>query len=207
MSDWLPKKAARKKLAELLNLLDERQIEETILKPLDRAAATFPLENKADDAEAAPGPFLEAIGCFIKHIYAHGLRTKRDLSQTQAEAEAAFLLGQSYRGQHGTGYEAALLDCAGLGPEGLPYLRDFLLEAVKHSQRRKHRAWVRQALVETLDWEMKRALTRLAIDYLRAVLSEEVTGQPPERFVASLPELLQHCADVRAEFRRMVDRV
>lgn len=202
--------SSRKKCSQILDrmlaLLDDDYIHTTIDLPLERASQDFARIKYAAPEDPRNSPLLAQLGKYVRHVYAHGLRASRELSQHQAETEAVYLLERFYQAQTGRGYEAALLDAASGEAEGADYLRAFLLDVLKQEERRKHVRWVVDHSSDSQDWEQSQALLAVLIERFREVLPADLAEARPERFADYFPQLLLVCAGARAELRNRVLR-
>jgi len=201
---------SRKKCEQILDrmlaLLDDDYIHTTIDLPLERASQDFARIKYTAREDPRNSPLLAQLGAYVQHVYAHGLRSPRELSMHQAETEAVFLLERFYQAQTGRGYEAALLDAASGEAEGADYLRAFLLDVLKQEERRKHVRWVADYGFDSQDWEQSQALLAVLVERFREVLPADLAEARPERFADYFPQLLLMCVGARAELRTMVFR-
>ena len=188
-------------LRRILDILDPELINRLIVLPLEKAGAAFRWDRQSQGGDLAPAAFLDVIGAFIQKVYAEGLRNPKRLDEMQAQAEAVFILERSYQGLGGRGYEAALVDCISQGSEGLQQTLRFLLGAVAHAERRRHLQWALGALLDPLDWGLRKEIASLLIKQTHDILPPDISNAPPERFVECLPDMLLNYVEARSELQ------
>lgn len=188
-------------LSRTENLLSADHLCRTIDIPLEQAAREY--ESNATEAHGynTSAEFIEQLAAYVQHLYAHGCRTPCKLDSTRAEIQVVFLLERDYQSLSGRGYEAALLDSTQQGNEGLFFVRNFLLDALKQEQRRKYMNWVLTCSVSHLDWWDKVSLTRLLLERLQQSGCEMPDWTRPERFAEYARELLLEYVSAVTKYR------
>ncbi len=199
-------KRFRQILDRTLALLDEDDLCRTIDAPLERAEREFSRREATAEACSQAEDLLRRLGSYLQFLYGRGLRVPRRLTDRQSEMEVLSLLQRHYQSLSGRGYEAAWVDSQGQGEVGIALLRDFLLDAVKQEERRKHLNWVIRSNVEVLNWQEKVAITQLLLRRLRHMGCEVLDPDTPWRFADYTSPVLLTYAGELARYRRWLSK-
>ena len=181
-------------LRELFETLDEEHLRRKIDEPLHIAAGSF---RNGSGGSFSHLRFIEEIGSFAQHIYRHGLLLSEELSPEQARAEVVALLERYYRSNTGHGFAAALLDTANAENGRLESVIEYLVQAIKCSQREKYTQHIFNACLNRCDWQTRCRLAELLLNHFRPFLPENILRCPPAQLVGNIPELLLGCLHVQ----------
>lgn len=175
-----PVRSAEEALDKIEGLLREEKILTEVDQALDEATQAFRLELEQPLSHLS---FNQAVGEFVRHVYQTGLRLPRHLSETEATAEAVFLLTRHYRGGYTEGYEGALLDAMEGNLEGLELVLSRVSESLKEIERAKYVNWVFADHFDRLDWEARRRLVMAYLHQNRDFLPAKLLELDPARLV------------------------
>jgi hypothetical protein len=183
-------RTAHEALCKLFETMGPAVLSREIDQPLNAALRSF---QHPPSTESPQQTLIETAGRFVQHLYEHGLRPRRYLSQSCARAEAIAILDATYRTQTDTGYEAALLDVILFG---LQPILDSILEAVRYRARAQ---FVRSAAARILlsrDWSTRRRITAMICSHYSRLFPAWLQDCNADQFVDELPELVTACASV-----------
>ena len=203
MTDSYKRTLAESTLDRIDSLLDEGHMQESIDRRLDSAAVTF-LMPGIDSTIPSNRGFLDLIAKFARHVHLCGLPISRNLTATQARAEAVSILERTYQGQGGRGYEAALVDTLSLGESGADYILSYVTNALKVEERRKHIRWVLATNIDSLSWESKRDIVCVILCRLKDLLPDEVRTCRPERLADFCARLILDNIETANELKHAV---
>ena len=171
----------------ILDLLNNERITKEVDAPIDQAVEDFRLDITPPLSHES---FNQVVAQFIQHLYLHGLRIHRELSDEKALTEAISILQMRYQGVHTTGYDGALLDAISGNLEGLELVMFRLAESIKEVEREKYAKWVFVSNVDQLDW---RARHKIALAYLKQyedILSPQLRDMDPARLADNINDLI-----------------
>ena len=184
----------------ILELLDEENMRRTIDGPVDTAVASFHVESTTPVSHHR---FHQVIGEFTQHVYRSGVRVSRELSPTQAAAEAIFLLENGYRSAQSDGYDAALLDAMNPQTDGIRWVLAHLADIIKEKERGKYTSWVFATTLGSLDWSAKCRLAQVLLDQLSPCLVPQLRRCTGAQLVDEIPALLTTDLSTDAWLRRL----
>ena len=173
-------------IREIFDLLGEEALQQSCDSPINDAAQSFQLP---ETDKVTYRLFLETIGSFVQHIYAHGWMPRQALSLPQARAEAIRLLQRNYQGQGAYGFEAAYLDALNPTFNGLEFIITQLTQIMISKARQRYTNWVLQDHLNCLEWS-ERVL--MANKLMQRWLSLE----PDNMEHAHPSQLADHCGDL-----------
>jgi len=187
MADSNPAQTAAQVVGRIIQLLSDEEVRREIDDPIDHAAQSFRFEPKEDSPVRL---FHQAIAEFVQHLYARGMRLRRNLSRGEALAIAIAILERGYIGEQTSGYEAACLDA--LDPElnGIEHVVRQMAEIIKASEREKHAAWVLAMSLDPFDWQMKQRIAEFLLERLKPVLPAELASISNQRWGKNWDALL-----------------
>lgn len=170
--------------ARILELLRHRLAEPTLTAliddPIALAARTF---RAPDMPVASQAEFLDLAAGFLRHVCTTAFPVGRQLSPSQARAEAIGVFEQGFPG----GFRGALWDAKhplGLEPASIV---EELAALLKTRLRKAHAQWVFACVLGDLDWQ-----TRCQIAGL--ILRTWGDRRPPELLSASSDQYADHLA-------------
>jgi hypothetical protein len=180
--------------SDLLSLIDEVcaltstdtlrcLIDEAILL----AAGSF---GEGPKAPITTETFLEVIGEFVGQLYAHGLGVARQLTSSQARAEAVAILEEGYEGPDSRGFDAALMDGTDPKGPGIEWVLERIAAAIIVRQRSQHVRWVFETRINSLNWADKCRLAEFLIAQNTVFFPEALLGCRPAQLAHLLAELI-----------------
>jgi len=134
--------------------------------------------------------FLKVIGEFVGHLYAKGLCVGRQLTSSQARAEALSILEEGYEGPGSYGFDAALLDATDPKGPGIEWVLERIEAAIIGRQRSQHVRWVFETRINSLNWADKCRLAQFLMAQNAAFLPEALLGCRPAQLAHLLTELI-----------------
>ena len=183
-----PAPTAEQVVSRIIELLGDEEVRREIDDPIDQAAESFRFEPK----EASPVRlFHQAIAEFVQHLYARGMRLRRNLGRGEALAIAIAVLEQGYVGDQTSGYEAACLDARNPELNGIEHVIRQMAEIIKASEREKHAAWVLATSLDPFHWQMKQRIAEFLLERLKSVLPPELPSTPNQRWGKNWDALLR----------------
>lgn len=182
---------------EILDALSEETLQILINDPIDRAVKTFPFRFERVDSHRA---FILILGAFVQHLYKHGLRAPRHLTDAEAQEEALWFLERHYRGEHVQGFEGACLDAMCGSRFGLEGLFDKIAAIQKDQQRQKYISWVLTSHIDPSDWQLRIRLAEEYIDRYRRFWPEKIQAYPSYLLAHGLQDLLDVHASTKPKF-------
>ena len=180
---------AQRLLREMAALLDEGVITERIDEPVDSAVASFPFSNPSEYDHRR---FHDLIVRFIQHLAAGMVWGRGELSYDHAHDEAVALLERLYDGEHGRGYDGAVVDAADPEGWGIPFVLLVLAEGIKQDQRALYERWVQTRCLAGADWGVRCTAAEIMLERCRHMLPAMVRDWPAERWADSLFTLFTH---------------
>ncbi len=178
---------AEKVLERIRFLLDPEKIEREIESPIDRVLESFHCEQPTVFSQES---FHQVIGDFVRLLYRKGLRIPKELSRSEAVAEAIHILEQGYQGQNTTGYGVAFYDAADGEQKGINYVVVQMAELVKKAQRQQYVRWVLGTAPPEFDWRTKCQIVQFLAKSLSPFLSPSIHACPPSQLADQWRELL-----------------
>ena len=134
--------------------------------------------------------FLKVIGEFVGHLYANGLGVARQLTSSQARAEAIAILEEGYEGQDSRGFDAALLDATDPNRSGIEWVLEQITAVIILRHRSQHVRWVFEMRINALDWACKCHLAEFLMAQNLTSLPEALLGCRPAQLAHLLAELI-----------------
>ena len=142
-------------IREVSELLNEDALQQACDEPIKAAASSFKWpESDRPTYEF----FLNTIGSFINHVYAHGWNPRQVLAPDQAKAEAISLLQRYYQGQSASGFEAAFLDALDPTFNGMEFVVAQITQILATKAREQHIRWILHTRLNSLDWSNRRLI-------------------------------------------------
>jgi len=185
---------------QIVALLDEQHLHQTIDTALDAAAASF---QRPETPNVTHELFHRVLGDFVAHVYEHGLSIPQKLSLQQACAEAIALLDAGYQGPHRSGYEAALVDALDTAMDGMALVLFRLTEVLKVTERQKYTRWVFTEALAPLDWQCRCRVAETLLDRLRTFLPAELLRCTAAQLADEIPALIIMDLGTNAPFQRL----
>jgi len=186
-----PDDTARLRATEIIDtvrgLLDEARMAWLFDEPIDRALDAF---ECPEGTGYSHGAFLKTVADFTRHVYQHGLRGQRRLSDGQALDEAVALLEQIYQGADADGYAAAAVDAADPHRAGVQTVLAALAEALKARERQAYVRWVVARHIDAAGWDTRCAMAAVLLERLADYLPPELLECPPEQLAHRVFRLL-----------------
>jgi hypothetical protein len=179
---------AARVLNELIAQLSEESVEGLIDARVDEAVAEFTCPEVGECSEAV---FRDTVGKFIGHVRRRLLVSGEGSCDAEDFGWAIAFLESDYRGTHGDGYYAAVLDAMDSSRTGLQVVLARIGEAFKARYRTIHACWTFARRIGALDWKLKCALATELLGRCREWLPPEIQQSPPEQWADLVPELLE----------------
>jgi hypothetical protein len=173
-------------LENILDTLSEDKMQEIIDDPIDQAVNSFsyPLETVNNHRE-----FNRTMGAFVLHLYKHGLRASRNLTDPEAREEAIWFLEQNYSEEKTKGYDGALLNALSDNPSGISGVLGKIAQAFKDRERNNYSFWVLTSNIDPSDWQLRIQLTQ---EYLQ----QYGWQLPPEVQTYQISQIANHLEDL-----------
>lgn len=178
---------ASRLLEEITQLLSEDYLRTTCDELFQKAVNTFQWPESPPANQAA---FLDTVGSFVSHIYAHAWQPKQILAPSQGRAEAIRLLKGHYHGQHASGYEAAYLDAQHPTFAGLEFVLDQLSQILANKARKQHLHWVLHEHLSCLPWSLKRQVASELMKRWQIIDPQSLHQSNPSQVADYCAELL-----------------
>jgi hypothetical protein len=187
MAHCSPDQTAAQIVGRIIELLGDEEVRREIDDPIDQAMESFRFESRQGSPVRS---FHQAIAECVQHLYACGMRLRRNLDRREALAIAIAILERGYVGEQTSGYEAACLDA--LDPElnGIEHVVRQMAEIIKTSEREKHAAWVLATSLDPFDWQMKQRIAEFLLERLKSVLPPELASISDQRWGKNWDALL-----------------
>ena len=177
---------ARRLLEEVTRLLSEDYLRATCDESFQKAVNTFQWPESPPLDQAV---FLDTLGSFVSHVYAHAWSPKQKLAPSQARAEAVRLLQGHYQGQTASGYEAAYLDARHSTFAGLEFVLAQLGQILADKARKQRVRWVLHEHLNCLPWSLKRQMASEMMKRWRIIAPQSLHQTNPS-------QMADHCADL-----------
>ena len=177
---------------EVLDLISEEHMRETIEAPLEAAAAKLDLRGKCP-AGVSYGEFAVVVTDFITLVYSEGFPCPIRLSRDMACAEAVFLLDRTYQGNCADGFAGAFLDVRDHGDAGLANVLTHTLSAIVSIQKGRHIEAVMTTRVRFLPWETRISLAVFLLEN-GDFESEYLLRCAPWQLADLCPEMIMSCS-------------
>ena len=174
-------------LDEIFELIDEKYMQQTIDKPIEKAAASFEFD---DTAPVTHHNFIQITSKFVKHIYEHGAGVRQQLSTSQARTEMTAILEKGYQNTGDSGYHAAYLDSINQEIDGLEFVLAKVAEFIIMMTRARHIRWVCTSRIDPSDWSAKCRIVKILLKRWGNCLSLSILDCPPAQLADFLPELI-----------------
>ena len=133
--------------------------------------------------------FLDAITTFYAHIFRHIDGTGKALDNERLRVEALDVLKKTFNQKKG--YNEALTEAKEGTRGGLRYILDMMTEYLKEEAKGKHILKTLKENIDPLDFSTKAILIAGIMERLEGHLPEEITSQPPEKYVADYEEIIK----------------
>lgn len=173
-------------LEEVTRLLSEDCLRVACDDPIQEAVGSFQWPESPPLDQAI---FLDTLGSFVSHVYAHAWSPKQKLAPAQARAEAVRLLQGHYQGQNASGYEAAYLDARHPTFAGLEFVLGQLGQILVDRARKQQVRWVLHQHLNCLPWPLK-------VQVASELMQRWQTVDPESLHQANPSQMADHCADL-----------
>lgn len=173
-------------LEEVIRLLSEDCLRESCDEPIEEAVGSFQWPESPPLDQAI---FLDTLGSFVSHVYAHAWSPKQKLAPGQARAEAVRLLQGHYQGQNASGYEAAYLDARHSTFAGLEFVLGQLGQILVDKARKQRVRWVLHQYLNCLPWALSRQVASELMQRWQIVDAESLHQTNPS-------QMADHCVDL-----------
>ncbi len=173
---------------EIFDTLNEEKLQAIITNPINRAVNDFTIQPEGVDNHQE---FIKTVGDFFQHLYKHGLRVPRYLTETEAREEALWFLEKNYKGEKHQGYDAAFEDAVCNRRPGLTSVLGQIAAIIKDHERENYIYWILTRYIDPSDWHLR---MQLAEEYLKRYgkfWPEEVITLQPFELAQGLQGLLQ----------------
>jgi len=174
-------------LDEIFELIDEKYMQQTIDKPIEKAVASFEFD---DTVPVAHNNFVQITSKFVKHIYEHGAGFRHQLSPSQARTEMTAILEKGYQNTGDSGYFAAYLDSINQELNGLEFVLAKVAEFITMITKARHIRWVCTSRLDPSDWSAKCRIVEILLKRWGNCLPPSILDYPPAQFANFLPELI-----------------
>ena len=179
-------------VSEILELVSEEHMRETIDAPLEAAAAAFDVRGKCSTV-ASHLEFAAAAADFVALLYRDGYSYPMHLSCEQACAEAVFIIEHTYRGEYADGLAGALMDVRSQGDAGLAGVLSHLLRVLTSTLRDHYVKAVMTTRVRFLPWEKRTSLAAFLLQHGGYEL-EHLRQCAPWQLADLCPEMIMNYA-------------
>jgi len=191
---------ANKILEEVLELIDEEYMQQTIDEPIEKAVESFEFN---DTIPVTHQTFIRIIGDFVRHIYEHGISVRQQLSTSQAHTEMMAVLEEGYQSPSGRGYYTAYLDSKNQKTNGLQFVLAKVAEIITIMTRSRHIKWIFASRIDPSDWSTKCKIAEIFLKHRKSHMSQSLRKCPTDQFADYLPELI----NVKISIDKTVNKV
>lgn len=172
---------------KIFNLLDENNISKEIDSLINKAIDEFVFEFSGEYSHKR---FHYLISKLVQFIYKRGLKLPKEISLTEALAEAISLLELGYRNDYSAGYDAAIVDASNPEINGLELIKSALIEIIKNIEQQKYIEWVFTASIDPATWETKCKVIEFLLTLYAPFLPKNIQISESYLFVDSYKELI-----------------
>ena len=169
-------------IEQILELTDEEYLQARIDKPVENVLAAFEHDI---NARITHRYFMDTVSDFVRRIYLHGPGISQTLSQSQASAEALFIIENAFGSPHVQGYDAAIIDAFDDFESILNGMAGFIITRT----REKHIRWVYSICIDPFDWPTRCLIAEILIRTWKAFLPHSILSCTPNQFADVLPQL------------------
>ena len=175
-------KRATAVIEKILELTDEEYLQHRIDRPVEKVLAAFEYDSNASINHIY---FIDVVGDFVRRIYLHGPGISQDLSQSQASAEALFIIENAFGSHDVQGYDAAIVDAFNDFESILTRMAGFIIAR----SRERHIRWVYATCIDPSDWPTKCLIAEILIETWKPFLPPSILSCAPAQLADSLPQL------------------
>jgi hypothetical protein len=167
---------------QIFELTDEKCLQIKIDRPIEKVLEAFEHDI---NARITHRYFMDTVSDFVRRIYLSGTGIRQNLSRTQANAEALFVIEKAFGSPQVGGFEAAIVEAFGDFESVLNRLAGFIISW----NREKHIRWVYATYLDPSDWRIKCLIAEILIEMWGAFLPPSILSCSPTQFAESLPHL------------------
>ena len=175
-------KRATAVIEKILQLSDEEYLQNRIDRPIEKVLSNFEYEA---NAQITHHHFMNTITHFVGQIYLYGFGNKQHLSQTQAGAEALFIIEKAFGSADVPGYDVAIVEAFTDFGSILTGIARFFISWT----RKKHIRWVYTTCLDPLDWQIKCLIAEILIKMWEPFLPPTILSCSPSQLTNVLPQL------------------
>jgi len=187
MMNLKPKAEAEKVVEKVFELIDEQNLYLRINQPIEEAALSFGFDEKT---RVTHHTFHHLISNFVRHICQKGVGIQQTMTDSQAHAEAVFILETGYQNLNSIGYYAAFLDAINPQLNGFNVVLTQLTEIITTQARTEYIRWVFATCIDSLSWETRRLITEILLERWEPFLPPSILRCSPAQLADHLPELI-----------------
>ncbi len=173
---------------EVFYLLDETHIKQTIDTPIQMIAAEF---ETGENERVSFHSFLGITGNFIKKAFQLKIFCSQQLSDDEAQSEAAAILSSFYNDAREDGLMAAYLDTINADMDGIEFIIAQLTAILIKIARDKYTRWIVSSKISCLDWPVKYEIVKTIMAQNDRYLPSDIKNCPPGILTARLHDLIQ----------------
>lgn len=182
MTNFRDKKRAVAVIEKVLELTDEEYLQRLIDKPVEKVFASFEFDR---NARVSHYYFMDVVGDFVRRIYLDGLGASRNLSRSQARAEALIIIERAYQSQDVQGYYAALAEAFNGIESVLARIAEFIITRT----RERHIRWVHSSRIDPFDWPTRCLIAEILIERWGPFLPPDIRSCNSAQLADALPQL------------------
>lgn len=192
---------ASERLDRVFAALHEAVIQREIKEPIDRAFDTFIRESSSLFQQ---NDVVIPTAVLIQQIDRKAIKPHHGLTDSKVQVEAFNLLDRFYQGKRGTGYLAAMIDYLSQDIQDKMAVLGQVADIIKTQRKETYIRGVFWHSVLSLSNQTKSAMVQALMTRYAPVLSPEILQTSPSQLIDELPQLIQLCLKVDAQFLSII---
>ncbi len=169
-------------IEKILELTDEEYLQGRIDRPVEKVLAAFEYDRNTLMSHRY---FMDIVADLVHRIYLNGPGVSRDLSRSQASAEALLILEQAFGSHDVQGYDTAIVAAFTDFESILTGMAEFIISRT----RERHIRWVYTTCIDPFNWPTKCVIAEILVDKWKSFLPPGILSCTPAQLVDALPQL------------------
>ena len=182
MTNSKNRKRATAIIDKILELTDEEYLQPRIDRPVEKVLATFEYDT---NARINHRYFMDIVADLVRRIYLNGPGVSRNLSRSQASAEALLIIEKAFGSHDIQGYDAAIVEAFNDFESVLLKIAGFIISRT----RKRHTRWVYATYINPFNWPTRCLIAEILIEKWKPFLPPSILSCTPAQLVDSLPQL------------------